>query len=649
MDEEHEAVVQAARVAGGSRLYGDALFLMASGLLEAGTAADENRAIRVARTYLEQFPDGEHAGQMRLMLGRQLFERDGWEEGASHLYALMIEQPLSKQAEEAQSLLESHREELPGEYREKLEHPPKKLHMARLEALFDRHRSEKVVERAGERVDGWTPGSRPRCRLLYWIGRSQTKLREHADAAEWYERILEECDGIPPFEKKALYLVGKSYWNSGERQKALDRFERLWSDFEDHSYADDVMYFAARIYRELDEFARADEVLTRQVERYPDGDMAANAHWMRVRRLFKEEDYAAVVEYVDGLDSTGEEGPATRGRLEYFRARALHLSDKDGSARKAYREVAEQYPLSLYALFALNRLARLEGVETDDLCDSKRWEVCQKLAAGGADAEEGAFEPELPQSVRSTAAYAKGVRLLQLGIREWAEPEFDRLFDQFAHDRDAILAIADLIDRAGAHDFSYGLPGRIQGWEGAYPADWNRRPWTIAYPRAFEPIVDKYAGSRGLDESLVWGIMRKESGYNATIESWANARGLMQLMVGTAGDMAERVGIGSIDPRDLLDPETNVRLGTAYLDFLSEKVDARPALVAAGYNAGNGNVSEWLEERGDLPLDIWIEEIPFGQTRKYVKLVLRTDWTYRWLYDGPSVPKVTFELGGASD
>jgi len=71
--------------------------------------------------------------------------------------------------------------------------------------------------------------------------------------------------------------------------------------------------------------------------------------------------------------------------------------------------------------------------------------------------------------------------------------------------------------------------------------------------------------------------------------------------------------------------------------------------MAAGYNGGYGNIEEWLEERDDLPLDLWIEEIPYGQTRRYAKVVLASDWTYRWLYDGKTVPRLEFDLSGIAD
>ncbi len=647
--EAHEAVVRAARVPSSSRLFGDALSVMTRALLESGGASDQRRARRVAGRYLEHFPDGEHAARMRLELMRLNLGEQAWQKAVDRAFSLLERDPLSDEAEEADELLEAHLEEFPEALREEVEPRPRELQMAYLEALYERHRSEKVIEEATERLESWTPGGRPRCRAMYWTGRSHTKLRRHEEATDWYDRILDECAGVQPFERNALYVGGKSYWNAGQKREALGLFEQLWTDYDDHSFADDGMYFAARIHRELDQNGRAMELLGRQVDRYPDGDMAADAHWLRVRAMIRDEDWKQVVAYVDSLDDTGEGEPYTRGRLAYYRARALQARGETDRAREQYRDVAESHPLRLYALLALSRLAKLDGVPPgEDVCAAKA-RLCEQMLEADGDEEAETFVPSLPGEVREASHFRRGAALLRLGLREWAHHEFDRLFEQFSGKKRPLLALADLLDRAGAHEFAYGLPDRVDGWRERYPDESNRRPWEIAYPRAYRSIVERWAGKRDLAASFVWAIVRKESGYNAGIESWANARGLMQLMEPTAESVADRIGVGGLLTRDWLAAETNVRLGTAYLDELGDQLGDHPALMAAGYNGGMGNVSEWLDEHGDRPLDLWLEDIPYGQTRRYAKVVLANDWAYRWVYGGREVPRLTFDLSEIAD
>lgn len=645
--EHHRAVVQAARVPESSRLHGDALHLLVKSLLKAGTSSDVSRAGKVAERYLEKYPDGEHAASMRLELAGTHRRAGDWEAFAERLFGLLENQPLSEEADRAERLLEKHASNLPSEWREKVEDRPKKYRIARYRALFDKHRSETLIEELGGEIEDWTPGDREHCRALYWVGKSHTKLRKHETAGEWYDEILEECAGVSPFEKKALYLGAKSAWNSGDEPEALRLYERLWEEFEGDSLADDAFYFAARIHREQNRPRRARELLDRQVGRYPDGDMADDAHWLRVKEWYENDEHRRIVDYVDGLETPVSEERGSRGRLEYFKGRALEALEAPERAASTYLNVANTHPLGYYALLAVNRAARLdERALGDDLCGDDAADVCEELEV---DAEPtGRVDLDVPRRVRRAPEFQKGALLLGLGILEEAEAEFDRLLDRFAGEEEANLGIADLLDRAGAYHLSHSLPERAEGWDESYPGTDNRRLWTMAYPRAFRSTVRKWSRKKGVSEALIYAIIRKESAFRAEAESWANARGLMQLMWGTAREVARDEGLARLSKNDLLEANTNIRLGTAYLGGLSERLSGHPALVVAGYNGGYGNVSGWLANREGMPLDLWVEEIPYGQTRKYAKIALAYYWAYEWLYDDRAVPRIEFEVSGSS-
>ncbi len=90
--------------------------------------------------------------------------------------------------------------------------------------------------------------------------------------------------------------------------------------------------------------------------------------------------------------------------------------------------------------------------------------------------------------------------------------------------------------------------------------------------------------------------------------------------------------MGSVRARDLFDPETNIQLGTRYMRRLGDLFEDHPCLIIAGYNGGQGNVRSWLRQRGEMPLDLWVEQIPYAQTRHYVKRVTMSMWVYDWLY-----------------
>ena len=123
--------------------------------------------------------------------------------------------------------------------------------------------------------------------------------------------------------------------------------------------------------------------------------------------------------------------------------------------------------------------------------------------------------------------------------------------------------------------------------------------------------------------------MREESGFNPTIESFANAMGLMQLILPTAKGMAKK-GEGPINRRTVKRADLNVRLGSRYLAHVLKSTGAVPALVPAGYNAGAGALTRWLRARKKLPLDLFVEMIPYEEARGYTKRVNSTRAIYRF-------------------
>ncbi|OEC39389.1 hypothetical protein A7D27_18775 [Pseudomonas sp. 1D4] len=128
--------------------------------------------------------------------------------------------------------------------------------------------------------------------------------------------------------------------------------------------------------------------------------------------------------------------------------------------------------------------------------------------------------------------------------------------------------------------------------------------------------------------SLVSSVVRHESAGDARAVSAKGALGLMQLMPGTARDMAQALGLPFDLQRLLDDPDYNLRLGSAYLEQLLERYDQQPALALAAYNAGPGRVDEWLSSvgdprRGELSVEAWVDAIPYAETRAYTRGILR--------------------------
>jgi soluble lytic murein transglycosylase len=158
--------------------------------------------------------------------------------------------------------------------------------------------------------------------------------------------------------------------------------------------------------------------------------------------------------------------------------------------------------------------------------------------------------------------------------------------------------------------------------------------WEMLYPFGWRVDVTTAAQRAGLDPFLVAALVREESSYYPRALSRAGARGLMQLMPATARPMAEHRGLAFAGGELLDDPGANLDIGTTFLaGLLGEFKDPRLALAA--YNAGPARVRQWWQTRRTSDLEAWVEQIPFDETRQYVKRVMLSWEEYRRLYGAP--------------
>jgi soluble lytic murein transglycosylase len=147
--------------------------------------------------------------------------------------------------------------------------------------------------------------------------------------------------------------------------------------------------------------------------------------------------------------------------------------------------------------------------------------------------------------------------------------------------------------------------------------------WKVAYPTGLLPMI-KSQGVSGVDPYLVAAIIREESQYDWQAVSRVGAIGLMQVMPGTANNVAQRLGLPPVSRDDLFDQETNIQIGVRYVEQLLEQFSGNVAFTIAAYNAGPIVVKSWIALHPGRNQDEFIELIPYQETRQYVKRVLRS-------------------------
>jgi soluble lytic murein transglycosylase len=333
--------------------------------------------------------------------------------------------------------------------------------------------------------------------------------------------------------------------------------------------------------------------------------------------------HADAIAAIDRL-IVGEQDPIEGLRSRYWRARSLERlgSAAEGpdphaaaSARAEFEAIALGYPFTYYGWRSRERLP-----------EAVRASASQRPVPPA---------PTLRQGTRKLSADSlERVRiLLEAGLAERARDELARVARQVGGLEDR-LAVAQLMRDAGSFNAAQQLV------LDTYPETLARGPrptleelWWHAWPAAYLDLVEAAAPlEAGVDASLVFSIMREESGFRAQVISPVGARGLLQIMEPTGRRLARAVGRPSFHVDDLFDPQVNVELGSYYLGELFAQFDGRLSPAIASYNAGPEAVGRWLDENGHLEEDEWVEAIPYDETRSYVKRVLRSLQAYRLLY-----------------
>lgn len=163
--------------------------------------------------------------------------------------------------------------------------------------------------------------------------------------------------------------------------------------------------------------------------------------------------------------------------------------------------------------------------------------------------------------------------------------------------------------------------------------------WGALYPEAYKKDVLHFSGARKLDPHLMWSIMKAETQYKSDAISPVGAVGLMQFMPYTLQKVTKLISKDSLKTEDLFIPKNSIEVGAAYLKKLSLELDYQRPLIASAYNGGPHRVKQWLKNLGQIEYDVFIEHIPFAETRTYTKRVL----TFKSMYDRLYISSMTYD------
>jgi soluble lytic murein transglycosylase len=308
------------------------------------------------------------------------------------------------------------------------------------------------------------------------------------------------------------------------------------------------------------------------------------------------------------------------GRERYFLARVQVETGEVERGLAGYEKLIAELPLGYYVRAAYTALAR---------ADAERAQKALEKTAQAAALE--------PPSIRRPPAslelgFRRALELAAVGELDWVRAELSALSAESAAPEVAFNAAA-LYARAGAFKLSSDAARSVLGrMPPRFPAGAWLEAWKLAYPRPYVELVSEQAKKNTLPASLIYAVMREESAFDPDAESPADAYGLMQLILPTARTAGKALGLPH-DRVSLKRPSVNIPLGARVLGKYRDQFPADPLLAVAAYNAGPGAAQRWRRDRPGLSFDLWVELIPYVETRRYIKRVLGSAAVYAIVYE----------------
>jgi len=434
------------------------------------------------------------------------------------------------------------------------------------------------------------------------IGISLFKARRYEEAIGVLSKFLQ-------VSREALYYTAKAYLRKGDRDsflKASDEFYRLYP--EDRKTPELLLIAADELRRSGDREKALSiyNLIMKEYSRISD-DALYQRGWME----YLSGDIEKGLSDMRSLIENHPRSPKIPQAL-YWEARGYDKSGERAKAEEIYRKIVKISPSTFYGYLAIERLKGAEGF--------------MKIATAFPSLRSG------PRLSFSEIPFPKVRELNILGMKEEAVAELDYLRDRYSdiiqtvHKPEApeiLIKIGEAYISLGKYRMAISM---AEGYSGK-----EKRLNYLSYPLGFWPFLSKSSDDTMIDPYLLAALIREESRFDPEAVSKRGAKGLMQVITSTwdwIQKQRDKSEISNIDP---FDPEENISRGSWYLRYLLDRFDQNLIAALSAYNAGPEVVTSWIKN-GPKEADEFIEEIPYPETKAYIKRVLRSYGMYRMIY-----------------
>lgn len=605
--------------------------------LRAARAAYENAISRASRS--------DEAMTARYNLGR-IAEMEGRFNDAAEYYRYLAyrhpSHPLHDPAEARLRFLSSSQLSSPPRFSDQLNR-------------IDRLLSARSLEEAARWISDLSKNARTnteRFLLRYRQAQLAYRLRDYPQAVEDFGYLAR---GTSSWSRRIKYeeWLARTYSAAGDYDAAIKLHLQIANRKEYATTARRALFKAAWLAFNGADHPRAIKLFGQFVQAYPSDSSASDALWYLAWNAYRAGDLPTSAATFRSLRQKFPTSSLVQ-RAHYWEGRIATLMGRGHDAQESYAAARDFIPLTYYSAMAEQRLRELQSETSPSIpvasltpmrpeeptADDNPHDLLQPAAdelptAGGL---RRLRQVHLPWGAAvfdwSSPDGQRAIRLLRMGLPDQAAEVVGDMDAMPGHDaNDVHYARARLLWAFGDYHRAYRLVATAfaSRLEDGYSPE-ERRYFHIAFPAAHGELVQSAAQEFGISPLLIWSLMRQESAFDHRARSWASANGLMQIIPRTGNKIAERLNMKEYNYGVLRSPAVNVRFGAWYLKELLTKFHGHPALAIGSYNAGPEAMSRWVELRGELATDEFIEEIPYRETRHYVKRVLGNLVVYSKLY-----------------
>lgn len=496
-------------------------------------------------------------------------------------------------------------------------------HTDRIEELFKGVRYKEIIGEISqiEKINSPMPG-----RFYFFLSNAHRGLRDRKTANSALKKFVKLYPHHAQIEE-AKFNIGRNLWNLGQPLVGAKYFNEVATENPSSDLAVKSWFFLGKIYEERKNYPESLKHYQIALDKYPEDHYGQWAGWRLGWVNYLDGKFDKALEHFQDAAKRFPEGPFVEYNLYWSAKSAEKLGNKE-NAREIFVKVSNLYPYTFHGISAKEQLLKA-GINPASFSN-----VSQESKNLG-DGKENLAKLGRKLDGREQFHHIRAMELSEIGMVQEARNEIDQLEKSIRKNLTGVLWLSNLYHKAKGYPESLKL---LQLYKDFATKTGERSLssefWKYFFPLAYEEAVDTNSRHRNVDPYFVNGIIRQESLFDSNALSPAGARGLMQIMPATGKKLYPKTEmIRQFEDDILFEPDLNIKLGVKYVSQLNKRFGKNGMHILISYNAGPHILKKWLKRFEHLhDQDEFIESIPYPETRRYVKHVLRNRGIYKALY-----------------